>query len=381
MTCGSSIMLRLDKKDLKILKAFWEDEIIASEVYKSLAKKAKPQRKELFLKLAEMERSHAELWQSIAKKYFQARFKITLGLRIKIFFHKVLAKLMPLTFILNYLERNEREATIAYSEFLEKFKDVPEMYQSIQKVVYDEIEHELTFIEMLVGEESYLATIKDAIYGMTDSLVEILALVIGLAGIIANPLTVGLAGLISTLGGTFSMTTGAYLSTRSQNDIYEGKIRELNARKSIAKDTLESELIRVLSERGIREDVARGLVESLRDNPEALSNLVEKLTIEETPRNPWEVAKTTGFYYVLGALPAILPFFIGGFLGASTPIIAMVAITIASITTFIAGILTAVLSGVGVLRKAIMNVFMVIGAALATFGLATIARIFIGIEA
>ena len=287
---------------------------------------------------------------------------------------------MPLTFILNYLEKGEREAILAYSEFLSKFRDIPGMYQRIRRVVYDEIEHELSFVEMLVGESGYLATIKDAIYGMTDSLVEILALVIGLAGIIANPITVGLAGLISAIGGTFSMTTGAYLSARSQNDIYEGKVMELRAKKIVALDTLERELKRILVEKGVKENIVDMLIENIRDDSDTLSNLTEKLVIEETPKNPRKVAKTTGTYYILGALPAILPFFIGGVLGISTPIIALIAITIASITTFVAGILTAVLSGVNILRKAILNVLMVIGAALATYGIATIARIFIGIE-
>ncbi len=372
--------LRLTEEDKKVIRAFWEDEIIASEVYLALANKVKDEQRELFLKLSEMERGHAELWNEMAKEFMGEEFRKTFGLKIKIFFQKILARIMPLTFILNYLEKGEREAILAYSEFLSKFRDIPGMYQRIRRVVYDEIEHELSFVEMLVGESGYLATIKDAIYGMTDSLVEILALVIGLAGIIANPITVGLAGLISAIGGTFSMTTGAYLSARSQNDIYEGKVMELRAKKIVALDTLERELKRILVEKGVKENIVDMLIENIRDDSDTLSNLTEKLVIEETPKNPRKVAKTTGTYYILGALPAILPFFIGGVLGISTPIIALIAITIASITTFVAGILTAVLSGVNILRKAILNVLMVIGAALATYGIATIARIFIGIE-
>lgn len=373
-------MVNLDRKDLKKIYDFWEDEVISTIVYKTLAKKATKEKQEIFLKLADMEAKHAGVWSEIAQKYFNVKFKLKLKTKIKIFFYKLLSKLMPLTFMLNYLELGEVTATLEYARFLEKFKDEPETYNIIKNVVYDEIEHEHRFAEMLIGEKGYINKIKDAIYGMTDSLVEILALVIGLSGVISNPLTIGLAGLISTIGGTFSMTTGAFLSAKSQNEVYEGKMMDLDARKMVAPETLAEKLIIELESRGVSSDIAKQIADELMQKPEELKNMVATLAVEEAETDPKETAKTTGIYYILGALPAILPFFIGYLLSTPTITIAILAVLIASLTAFIAGIYTAVLSGVSVMKKSIMNVLMIIGAALATYAIGSVARILLGIE-
>lgn len=371
-------MEMLQKDDLKILKTFWEDEIVASSAYLALSKRFKGERRKNILALSDIEKGHAKLLEQIVAESFGVKFKMSLRLRLRILFRKILARIMPLTFMLNYLE--ERSAIIAYSRALEKFKDLPGVYSKIKQIIHDEIEHESVLARMLIDESGYINTIKDAIYGMTDSLVEILALVIGSISIIADPLLVGLVGLIATIGGAFSMTAGAYLSAKSQMDVYEWSVTEINIKKSLMPETLRAHLKDILMERGIVEDSANMIADSLSNNAEALSRLVEALASEEKPQNPISVAKTTGAYYVLGALPAIIPFFIGGILRAPVLIITLVAIAIASVITFIAGILTAILSGEKVIKKSILNVLIVIGAALAAYVVAILARMLLGIE-
>ncbi|MCR8433524.1 MAG: VIT1/CCC1 transporter family protein [Candidatus Korarchaeota archaeon] len=370
-------MSAIIKEDLKMLKIFWEGEVVASEVYSALSKTAKGERKKHFLVISNMEKSHAKILEGIAES-FGMKFRIPLRLRLKILFRKILARIMPLTFVMNYLE--ERSAIIAYSKALEKFKDFPELYSKVKQIIYDEIEHEFDLANLLTAKSSYVATIKDAIYGMTDSLVEILALVIGSAGIIADPIVVGLIGLIASIGGSFSMTAGAYLSAKSERDVLKWKLMEVNIKKNLMPETLSTHLKSTLLERGIEEESAKVVVDSIGNNVEALSKFAEAIITEESPPNPVSVAKITGIYYILGALPAIIPFFIGGIFNISVPIITIIAIGISSIITFIAGIFTAILSGEKILRKATLNVLIVIGAAMAAYGVATLARILLGIE-
>lgn len=374
------IYMELTKDDLKIIRKSWEDEIIATSLYKFLKRKAKGKRKEIFDKLAEMEKQHALAWNMIAEKYFNTSFEPNLLLKLKIIFYKLLALITPLTFMIHYLEFDEREATLEYSHILSKFREHPETFETIKRIIYDEIEHEATFTEIIIGEKARIAKVKDAIYGMTDSLVEILALVIGLASMIPNPLTIGLAGMISAIGGTFSMTSGAYLSAKSRNDIYEGAVKEIEVKRAIASPILLKDLKRALIDRGIDTETAKKIVESLKDNPDALENLAKTLEIEETPTNPKEVATTTGLYYILGALPVVIPFFIGHFLSLNTTYIAIAAVILSSIVSFLAGIFTAILSGISIKRKAIENVIIIIGAAFATYTIGSLAKILLGIE-
>ncbi len=364
---------------LKLLKDFFEDEIIAMNIYEFLKKKSR-EKKDIFEKFAEMEKGHSEFWKDLTEKTYGIKLKVGMKLRLKILWNKFIALITPLTFMINYLELGERSAYIVYSKLLELVKNDEELYQSVKKIVYDEIEHEGVFMNMLIGEKSRLAKIKDAIYGMTDSLVEILALVIGLVSVIASPLTIGLAGLISAVGGTFSMTSGAYLSSKSQNDLYEGAVEEIKIKEMLARNLLEENLKSALIEKGLSDESAKLLIDAVKEKPEILGILVRSIAMEETPTNPKEVASTTGIYYVLGALPAIVPFFIAAPLGLTSIIAAMIAVLLSSIVSFLTGIFTGVLSGIDIKRKALENVIIILGATAATYLIGTAAKIFLGIE-
>lgn len=363
-----------------MLKEFWEDEYIATNIYRFMAKKVRGEKKELFLKISEMERGHANVYNSLAKRLFNVEFKPSIGLKIKVFFYKLLALIMPVIFMISYLELGERIAALEYSKLLEKLKDYPEAYEAIKRIMEDEVGHEAELEKLIMGEKAKIARIKDAIYGMTDSLVEILALVIGLASVIANPLTVGLAGLISSIGGTFSMTSGAYLSAKSKNDIYTGEVNEIKMKAAVLPESLKADLSEILKDKGVKEKLVEEMVEELSKNKDAMVNLTISLGVEETPENPKEVAITTGVYYILGALPAILPFFIGYFFGLDTITIAIIAIAISAIISFVVGIFTAVLSGISIKRKAFENVLIIIGATMATYTIGTLAKMWLGIE-
>lgn len=362
-----------------MIKKFWEEEVIASNIYKFMAKKSKKRRK-LFERLAFMENQHADFWDKVANRFFGKKFKKSFGLKLKIFFYKILSIFLPTSFMIYYLELGEKSATSEYSIILKEFKEIPEVYERIKRIIQDEIEHEIELADILIGEKSRISNIRDAIYGMTDSLVEILALVIGLAGITNNTLTIGLTGLIAAIGGTFSMTTGAYLSTKSQRDIYEGEISEIETKASIAPDLLIRDLEVLLIEKGLDERSVRRIIGEMEVDHEELKSIVRHLKIEEGPLSPISVAKVTGIYYILGALPPMLPFFVAYFFSVDPVFTAIISVFFASITAFFAGIFTAVLSGTKIKKKALMNVLVIIGAAMATYSIGSLARILLGIE-
>ncbi|MEM2636807.1 MAG: VIT1/CCC1 transporter family protein [Candidatus Korarchaeota archaeon] len=369
-------------EEVKLLRNFWTDEIVSTAIYKFMAKhKAKSETmKENFLRLSEMEAQHANLWASIAEKATGKKFSKGIGTKMKIIQTKLLALIMPLSFMVYYLELEERTAVIQYSKIYTKYKSNPELYEKIFAIIKEEIGHEITLLEMLLGIGTKIGNVKEAIYGMTDSLVEILALVIGLAGVIGDPLLVGLAGFISAVGGTFSMASGSFLGARSERDIYYGKIRELEARAELGDDMLLNELEKVFMERGIPKDDARKVCDSINTfSPHVLKNILQGLTTSE-PDSPSKVAKVTGLYYVIGAMPAVIPFIMAAIFGANVTIAIVFALIGAIIVSGTAGIFTAVLSGMSIKKKSASNILIVIGAAIATYIIATLARMFLGIE-
>ena len=244
----------------------------------------------------------------------------------------------------------------------------------------DEILHEATLTKMILGSSSQMENIKEAIYGMTDSLVEILALVIGLASITGSLLLIGLSGLLASIGGTFSMVSGAYLSVQSQNNIYEGKVSDIHAKKMVGSKYLARDLEIGLVEKGLDENIAKEIASKVIEDDEALLGLAEAIMIEEELEDPMKAAVTTGVYYIFGALPAFVPFFVAIPFGLSPLATVVIALFLSGLLAFVAGIFTAVLSGIGIWAKATKNVVITIGAALATYLFGTVVKAFLGVN-
>ena len=373
----SSIQVPLNE-----IKAFWVDEEISSAVYSFMSHKISGNKASLFKEIAHMEANHANMWNDdIAKEIYNAQFKKGFILRFKIFLMKLLALIMPLSFIIYYLELNERIGFINYTEALEKYKDNKKIFTVLESIISQEITHEASFIDLLLGEESHLKRVKDAIYGMTDSLVEILALVIGLAGVFqGQPLIVGLAGLISAIGGTFSMTSGAYLSAKSQTDIYKGKVKEIDLKEGIGGNYLNDGLKKALVDKDIKPTVAEKIISLISTDAEVIKTLYKRLDIEESPEDAKGSALTTGFYYILGALPALIPFFVAPLFHLNSVIAAIIAISLAAVVSFMAGIYTSVLSGISLKTTPISNVLIIIGSAIITYFIGSVARTVLGIQ-
>src|SRR5260370_37383950 len=66
--------------------------------------------------------------------------------------------------------------------------------------------------------------IGDAIYGVNDGLGAVFGIVSGMAGYTGGSQVVLAAGLAGTLASALSMGAGAYLSSKSQREVYESEI-------------------------------------------------------------------------------------------------------------------------------------------------------------
>ncbi len=369
------------KKIASMLMSFYQDELVSAEFYRFLGNKAKDEDKASFYEMADMEQEHARIWlEDVAGDEFPLKEGMTFGSKIRLFMLKLLAFFMPLSFMVNYLELGERGALQSYHDMLQEFSHgEAKIKQLIEGIMKDEILHEATLTKMILDSSGQISNLKEAIYGMTDSLVEILALVIGLASIMDSLVLIGLSGMLASIGGTFSMVSGAYLSVQTQNDIYEGKVGDLRTKQKVGSKYVAEDLKLGLVEKGLDDNVAEEIANKLSANDKALLGLTEAIVIEEEKGNPGEAAKTTGIYYILGALPAFLPFFLAIPFGLSPLMVSAIAVGLSALLAFVAGIFTAVLSGIDIGAKGIKNVVITIGAALATYAFGTLVREVFGI--
>ncbi len=169
--------------------------------------------------LSAIESRHAKFWEEIIRrrggtpppfKKRNAAYFSYLGFLQRIF---------GISFLVRYLERGEVEAIREYSDYLDKESREQWERDQLQKILSDEREHEEVFLEMSNELKGNADSVRDAIYGMSDGLIEVLASVAGLTGVFVNNIFVAVGGIVFGISGLISMTIGAYLSERAKGQI------------------------------------------------------------------------------------------------------------------------------------------------------------------
>ncbi|MCL4323570.1 MAG: VIT1/CCC1 family protein [Candidatus Thermoplasmatota archaeon] len=257
-------------EEQKLVEDFYRDEITDREFYKKLAKRSKNKNlRDKLDYLAEMEESHSTFWKDrLNKAYGKGADLKPRG--FKIFMLLFLTKFLGNNLTVNLLERGEVESIRKYRDFLKRIKDDDES-KALNSIIEDEISHENVFEEMGIDKDAYLDRIQAFIYGMSDGLVEVLAAIAGLTAIISNNFIIAMSGLVIGVGGTISMTLGAYLSKSSE---IEYRIRNIK----------RESLITNVSTKKMKKDI-------------------------ENEENRTKVsAGTTGLSYIAGAAFPIIPF-------------------------------------------------------------------------
>ncbi len=208
---------------------FFQGEVNDSYLYKQLASNEKDEKvREKLMELSEIEKGHSEFWASVIKE--EGGSPVPKIKKIGILYLKFLKSLFGISFIINYLEKGEVRAIEDYSNYLANYAS-DEKKNKIQQIIDDEKNHESLFIKM--SEEFSLGAEKthDAIYGMSDGLIEVLAGIAGLTNVLANNIFILIGGIIFAISGMISMTIGAFLSEKAKIQISknESKYTSLHA--------------------------------------------------------------------------------------------------------------------------------------------------------
>ena len=192
---------QLSEKALGIIKKMQQNELTESIIYAEIAKFAKgDENKETLLRLAREEKAHYEIWKS----YTDIDMKPN---KLKIFWYKLIARLLGFTFAVKLMENGEEAAQDEYALLAE---EVPESV-IIRK---QEIEHEEALLEML--DEESLQYVGSMVLGLNDALVELTGSLAGFTFAMQNTRLIALSGLIIGISATFSMASSEFLAARSE---------------------------------------------------------------------------------------------------------------------------------------------------------------------
>jgi vacuolar iron transporter family protein len=318
--------MALDKVNLATVEKMWRREVEAAHTYKLLAERESDQkRREILLRLSAQEDKHASRWSEriqAATGRAPDPGEIERGLT---WFQKI----GDPTVVLHRLEQEETKADAEYGELMARLSD-PKDKKIAEDAMLEERDHAVILRTLAGGKiptpRSTLDTILrrerwhvrgtgwigDAIYGVNDGLGAVFGIVSGMAGYTGGSEVVLAAGLAGTLASALSMGAGAYLSSKSQREVYESEVARERAEieSDPQEEILELELFYQL--KGFSAQESRMMAEQIAKRPKQfLRALVqEELGLsEETFPNPWRSTLSASVSTAIGGFIPIIPFF------------------------------------------------------------------------
>ncbi|MEM2896801.1 MAG: VIT1/CCC1 transporter family protein [Candidatus Bathyarchaeia archaeon] len=191
----------LDKEIEKTILAAQRNEITEHFIYERLSRSIKdPHNKGVLKHISSDELEHYNFW----KKYTNKDLKPD---KLKIWKYFLISRMLGITFGIKLMERGEEKAQTIY-EKISKF--VP----NAKSIVKDEDEHEKQLMELI--DEEKLRYVGSIVLGLNDALVELTGALAGLTLALQNTRVVAVAGLITGVAASLSMSASEYLSTKSE---------------------------------------------------------------------------------------------------------------------------------------------------------------------
>lgn len=186
-------------------------------------------------------------------------------------------------------------------------------------------------------------SLRAAVFGANDGLVSNASLILGVAGAMAEPRMVLMAGAAGLLAGGFSMAAGEYVSVRTQREMLEHQIElEKMELEAMPEEEIE-ELTIIYQARGLEEEAARALSRRLVEDPvQGLKTLArEELGLDpDTLASPGAAATASFFSFTGGALIPLAPYVFGagqGALGASLLLTALALLVLGGCMSLFTG--------------------------------------------
>jgi VIT1/CCC1 family predicted Fe2+/Mn2+ transporter len=324
---------------MNALSENWQAEMRGFHTYKTFADRdADPIRKRILRNLAEAEARHAAMWEGRIRE---------LGGTLPQYDGKAAGDADTLAnrvggpgMAMRRLEIDESRDIAHYGKQLQDLGDEPSI-EILHQVIQDEHEHyrELGNLIRNYYPASVIAEVKadpkteitellakrsnagkqaagwigDAIYGVNDGLGAIFGIVSGVSGAtLGNARYVLLAGMAGMVASALSMGSGAYLSAKSECEIYEAELAR--EREAIQMNGLEArELLSLYYQvKGLPLADADHVVEHIAKDPEQFLRALsaERLnSTEEALSNPMTSAFTGALSTAAGAFVPIVPFF------------------------------------------------------------------------
>ncbi len=293
------------------------DEADAAYLYRELAAAEKdPVRSKLYLRLAEVEDRHVEMWRKLLADNAHPAPSPTpsRGARLRAWVARRVGSgvLLPML-----LQEEGREV----KGYLRLYQEEPDgaVGPTALRLAKESKEHAETLATMSgASGEPWHKTgaggfLRNIVYGFNDGLTANFGLVAGMIGAQGNLHTAGHAVVIAGLAGmaadALSMGSSGYLAAKSEREVFEHEIAMEREEIRFMPELEQEELSLLYQAKGIPEAQAGALAAQLMQDPaRALEEQVrEELKIGEATSTPMREAWITGTATALGAFIPVAP--------------------------------------------------------------------------
>src|SRR2546422_585167 len=348
-------MPSVDNATLHTWLHHWQDEFDAAYLYLVLAgQESDPHRKDVYIKLAGVEERHTQMWEKLLAEHghpVAAQPRPSFNARLRAWFGR---RFGP-GYLLPLLLREEGQEVKGYMD-LHKESRLDDARDISLKLAKESAAHAET-LAGIAGKTSepwhrtesggYL---RNVVYGFNDGLTANFGLVAGVLGAAAAPHILLVSGLAGMIADALSMGASGYLAAKSEQEVYAHEIAMEKEEIRLMPDVEQDELALVYQAKGMEPGIARQMaVAVMRDPQRALGEQVrEELKIGEAHATPFKEGWVTGASTAVGALIPVAPVLL--FNGRTA---AWIAFAIAMLSHFAVGGARSFFTRRGVIRSGI----------------------------
>jgi VIT1/CCC1 family predicted Fe2+/Mn2+ transporter len=341
--------------DLHTFEHHWQDEADAAFLYEVLSN-AEPdaKKKDLYLRLAKVEERHVTIWGDLLTRGGRPPKPFRPSGRARLL--AMLGRRFGPRFLLPMLLAEEGREVKGY---LAMHRETPAGVAGKTEALTlakESADHATTLgtIAGSVGEPWHRAEsggfLRNLVYGFNDGLTANFGLVAGMIGATAaaQHTTVVLAGVAGIIADALSMGASGYLAAESEREVYANEIAMEKAEVELMPEVERDELALIYEAKGMDRAAAHRLAtEVMRDPQRMLDEQVqEELKIGSQQLSPLREGWVTGLATAVGAFIPVFPFLVTS---GMTAMVLSFALAMAS--HFLVGAARSVFTGRGVFRS------------------------------
>lgn len=301
---------------LAIWRHHLQDEADAAFLYRELAA-AGPSAtgSDIYRRLAEVEDRHAGLWRKVLAEHGVEVATPAPSARAR--FLAWTARLVGPGLLLPMLVREEGQEVKGYLD-LYRETAAGSAKDAALVLARESAEHAQTLGQMAgaEGEPWHHAAsggfLRNVVYGFNDGLTANFGLVAGVIGAEVAPHIILVSGLAGMIADALSMGSSGYLAAKSEQEVYAHEIAMEREEIQMMPEVEEEELALLYEAKGVSAERARRMAREIMADPQrALEEKVrEELKIGEAHTTPLKEGWITGLATAIGAFIPVAPFLV-----------------------------------------------------------------------